>query len=329
VTLPRRSVLVLAALLALAACGLSRPEVARVGDQDVGDEDLRVAVAMQRTLTQLQGAPCGQPARGETETAACERAALSGELLWLAVRGYAEAHALGASDAELEEAIGQLEAQLGPGVLDDALAARDLTRGDLSELGRKILTIREVRIAVAEDRVGNAELRALYDERSLEFAIVEADHILVRTEAEARSVYRQVRDATEDRFVALARRVSIDPGAEERGGRLGSAAASDYAPEFANAAIALEPGEVSRPVRTEFGWHVIYLVDKEVTPFEEVKAGLLEPLADREFRAWLEERARELDVEVNPLYGRFVPETFSVEPVRSTDPDRDAGSPAP
>ena len=82
----------------------------------------------------------------------------------------------------------------------------------------------------------------------------------------------------------------------------------------------LEPGEVSPPVKTQFGWHVIYLADKQVTPFEDAKAGLLEPVADQEFRGWLEERADELGVEVNPRFGRFSAATFSVQPARSTDP---------
>jgi foldase protein PrsA len=329
VTLPRRSAGILIAVLALSACGLGRPEVARVGDQDVGEEELRTAVAVQRTLADLQGVPCGQSSDGESEAAACQRFALSGELLWLAVSGYAESNQLGASESDVEVAVGQLETQVGPEVLDRALGEHDLTRDDLVELGRRILTIREVRNTVAGERVGNEELRTLYRERSVEFAVVQVNHILVETEAEARRVYRRVRDATEARFIQVAREVSIEPGAEERGGQLGSAAASSFAPEFANAAVALAPGEVSEPVQTQFGWHVIYLVDKEVTPFEEARAGLLEPLADREFRGWLEERADALGVEVNPRFGRFVAESFSVEPVRSTDPEGDGGAQQP
>jgi parvulin-like peptidyl-prolyl isomerase len=248
---------------------------------------------------------------------------LSGELLWLAVAGYADERGITASKGEVEQAVGQLEAQVGTQQLDQALAGRGLSRDDLLDLGRKILTIRAVRTSVAEDRVGNAELRTQYEDRILDFTVVNADHILVKTEADAREVYAQAKDATEERFVALAKEVSIEPGAAERGGRLGSAAASGYALEFAKAAAALEPGQVSRPVRTQFGWHVIYLVDKEITPFQEAKDQLVEPLADEEFRGWLEDRAADLGVEVNPRFGRFVRETFTVAPVRSTDPERD------
>jgi SurA N-terminal domain len=150
-------------LLVLTACGLERPEVARVGDRDLATADLERAVSLQQALADLQGAACGQPAEGETQDAACERAVLSGELLWLAVRGYAERNQLIPSDREVEDAIGQLEGQVGPEVLDEALSTRSVTRDDLSELGRRILTIRAVRTAVAEEGVGDEELRRLYD----------------------------------------------------------------------------------------------------------------------------------------------------------------------
>lgn len=320
----------------VAGCGPGKPAVARVGERDVAEADLRHAAALQRVLAELQGTPCGgQPVAGEPEGAACDRAALSSELLWLAVSGYADTNDITAAESEAEEAVAQLETQVGADELRRALGARDLTRDDLLELGRRILTIRAVRTAVAEERIGTAELRAQYEERALEFTIVQADHILLESEGDARRVYRRVRDATEAQFVAVAKEESTEPGADQSGGALGSTAATQFVPEFANAVVALEPGEVSRPVQTQFGWHVIYLVDKEVTPFEEAKAGLLEPLADQEFRAWLEDRAADLGVEVNPRYGRFSAETFSVQPARSTDPSDgadpggDGASPSP
>src|SRR5687768_15243501 len=193
-----RSARVLVVALLLSACGASKPEVARVGERDIDDADLRHAVALQQALADLQGAPCGgETAGGESESAACNRIALSGELLWLGVADYASANDLTAADAEVEGAVSQLETQVGADVLAQALEAHDVTRDDLVALGRKILTIQAVRASVAEDRVGAEELRSQYEERALEFTTVQADHILVKTEAEAQNVYRRVRGATE------------------------------------------------------------------------------------------------------------------------------------
>ena len=325
-----RSARVLVVALALSACGLSKPEVARVGDHDVNDADLRKAAAVQQVLADLQAAPCGgKTTAGESQDSACNRIALSGELLWLAVGDYAEANGLTASDEEVDTAIAGLETQVGADVLGKTLGAHDVTRADFFEFAQRILTLRAVRIAIAEKQVGADALRSQYEQRAAEFTIVQADHILVKTQAEARNVYQRIHDATVEQFTALARKTSIEPGAKDSGGVLGSAPASQYLPEFANAVVALEPGEVSKPVHTQFGWHVIYLVNKEVKPFEEAKAGLLEPVADTEFKGWLRERAKELGVEVNPRYGRFEPDTFSVSAVRSTDPEGDAASPTP
>jgi peptidyl-prolyl cis-trans isomerase C len=321
-----RPLLVALVAFVVAACGASKPEVARVGERDIAEADLRHAVALQRVLEDVEAAPAcgGQPVAGESAAAACDRAALSGELLWLAVAGYADEHGIVAADEDAGELVSQLETQVGADRLRRALVARDLTRADLVELARRILTVRAVRSAVAEDRIGTAELRAQYEARMVEFATVQADHILLETQAEAERIYRRVRGATEAEFVALARTASTEPGADESGGELGTQPAAQFVPEFANAAVALDPGEISRPVQTQFGWHVIYLVDKEVTPFEEAKATLLESVADQEFSGWLEDRAVDLGVEVDPRYGRFSAETFSVQPARSTDPSQDA-----
>ena len=185
-----------------------------MGERDIAASDLQHAVALQRVLADIQGAPCGgQPAEGESADAACDRAALSGELLWLAVSAYADANDITATGSSAEEAVAQLETQVGADALRQALGARDLTRDDLLELGRRILTIRAVRTAVAEDRIGAGALRAQYEERVLEFTTVQANHILVASRAEAESVYRRVRNATQTEFAALAKRESTEPGA--------------------------------------------------------------------------------------------------------------------
>ena len=330
-----RLLLVALVAFAVAACGQGKPDVARVGERDVTEADLREAAALQHVLADLQGTECGgTPSAGESAGAACDRAALSGELLWLAVAPYAEAHDLTAASGEVEQAVGQLETQVGKAELERSLGARDLTRDDLVELGRRILTIRAVRVAVAEERIGEDELRSQYEQRLVEFTTVESNHILLPTRAAAQRVYERVKDATRAQFIAVAKEESTEPGAAESGGDLGNAPATQFVPEFADAVAALEPGQVSEPVQSQFGWHVIYLADKQVTPFEDAKAGLVEPMADQEFRGWLEERADEVGVEVNPRYGRFSAATFSVEAAHSTDPSEstvpggDAASPS-
>src|SRR4029453_13775443 len=129
---------------------------------------------------------------------------------------------------------------------------------------QKILTIQAVRVAVAEERIGEDALRTQYEDRVLEFTNVEANHILLATRAEAQRVYEQVKGASRERFAAVAKRGSTEPGANQGGGDLGSAPASQFVPEFATAVAALEPGEVSAPVKTQFGWHVIYLAGQQV-----------------------------------------------------------------
>jgi peptidyl-prolyl cis-trans isomerase C len=105
---------------------------------------------------------------------------------------------------------------------------------------------------------------------------ISARHILVPTEAEARAIAIEARRPGVD-FAELARRRSTGPGARE-GGDLGFFRRGDMIAEFAEAAFALQPGQISEnPVRTQFGWHVIKVeARRPVAPpsFEEARAEL-------------------------------------------------------
>ncbi len=93
---------------------------------------------------------------------------------------------------------------------------------------------------------------------------VHARHILVEDEAKAKAIIAQLAGGAD--FAELAKTSSKDPGATN-GGDLGFFKKSDMLPEFADAAFALKPGEVSpAPVQTRFGWHVIKLEERRAAP---------------------------------------------------------------
>jgi len=89
---------------------------------------------------------------------------------------------------------------------------------------------------------------------------VHARHILVDSEAEAKAIIGQIKAGGD--FAALAKQHSKDPGGAQ-GGDLGFFKKDEMVPEFAAAAFALQPGQVSQePVHSQFGWHVILLVER-------------------------------------------------------------------
>lgn len=99
-------------------------------------------------------------------------------------------------------------------------------------------------------------------------------HILVKTEDEAKAVEAQLKSK---KFEDVAMDKSQDPGSSVKGGDLGWAVPGNFVKPFADAMVALSKGQVSAPVQSQFGWHVIRLDDVrdlKVPSFEEVKPQL-------------------------------------------------------
>jgi peptidyl-prolyl cis-trans isomerase C len=105
----------------------------------------------------------------------------------------------------------------------------------------------------------------------------------VATEDEAKDIIRQL-DGGAD-FAALAKEKSTDPSAKQNGGDLGYFTAGEMVPEFSQAVFAMEKGESSKaPVKSQFGWHVIKVVDKrqKAPPSLEESHGHIEELLSGE-----------------------------------------------
>jgi len=127
-----------------------------------------------------------------------------------------------------------------------------------------------VKSAVTEE-----EMRKVYDEAVKPMGAeeeVRARHILVETEDEAKSILEELNKGGD--FAALATEKSKDPTAVAQGGDLGYFTKTQMVPEFAEVAFKMYPGQLSNPVKTQFGWHIIKLEDRrnrKPPEFEQVK----------------------------------------------------------
>src|SRR5437588_5712540 len=105
-------------------------------------------------------------------------------------------------------------------------------------------------------------MKKVYEQASKEITgeeEVHARHILVETEDDAKAVEEELKKGAD--FAELAKKKSKDPGASD-GGDLGFFTKDQMVPEFSSVAFSLEPGKISDPVKSQFGWHVIKVEEK-------------------------------------------------------------------
>jgi peptidyl-prolyl cis-trans isomerase C len=131
----------------------------------------------------------------------------------------------------------------------------------------------------------DAEMHKVYDEAVKEMGTeqeVHARHILVETEAEAKAIEVELKKGAD--FAEEAKKKSKDPSAATNGGDLGYFTKDQMVPEFAEVAFKLGNGQISDPVKTQFGWHIIKVEDKRTKPtptFDDVKNQLENYVAHR------------------------------------------------
>lgn len=151
-----------------------------------------------------------------------------------------------------------------------ATEGRKLNLQNDPEVKRRIAMIEDrlIQDAYEQKEIGKqitpAALRARYDKQVASLAPedeVNARHILVKTEDEAKAVIAELKKGGD--FAKIAKEKSTDTGSGSQGGELGWFKKADMVSEFADAAFALKKGEVSAtPVKTQFGFHVIKLEDR-------------------------------------------------------------------
>lgn len=124
-------------------------------------------------------------------------------------------------------------------------------------------------------------------------------HILVSTEEEIERARRSVMRS--GNFEKVAKEKSIDTASAENGGDIGYVLQEELVPEFGDVAFILKVGEVSKPVKTQYGWHIIKVEDirpAEFMPFEDVKDGIIQRLQEQAIQEYLLKLTKDADIEL-------------------------------
>ncbi len=177
-------------------------------------------------------------------------------------------------------------------------------------------------------------MKKVYDDAAKQIAgeqEVHARHILVETEDEAKAVKAELDKGAD--FAELAKKKSKDPGASD-GGDLGFFTKDQMVPEFSTAAFALEPGKISDPVKSQFGWHIIKVEEKrnrKPPEFDQVKSQIeayVTRKAQADYVAKLREGAKIERMDQAANTPAATPDAAKTPDAKATDAAKDKMAPA-
>ncbi len=205
-----------------------------------------------------------------------------------------------ATDAEIDAQVKEIKGNF-PSEQDftNALKQRGLTMVSLRDRLRENLTIRKLIPLVATVTITDADVETYFRTHQKEFdrpEQVHARHILLQSDVEAKFVLAKLQRG--ERFDALARQYSQDPGSKEQGGDLGFLSRGATVPEFEQVAFTLRAGQTSGVVKSQFGYHIIQVVEHRAGQpaklddgvRKQIRAQLLSKQQETAFADWLKQQ---------------------------------------
>jgi foldase protein PrsA len=298
----------------LTACGdLLDPAAAVVGDDKITVDQITAIVEDYEATEEFkQVASQGEP---QEILRQFEQSRLSQLIRRAVLQPQADELDIEVTDEEVAQRLDQIKGDFpSEEAFQDALAEQGLTADYLNELVDDSLLEEELRAIVTEGAgPTDEELLDFYQENLNDYRQTRAQHILVESRRLAASLATRLRAArggeVEELFARLAERYSTDSSNAGKGGDLGYTSAGQLVPPFEQAAADLSIGEISAPVQTQFGFHVIRVTDRRVAPFDQVRSRIEEQIGgeaeDEAWQEWVVDAYGGADIRVNPRYGEL------------------------
>jgi parvulin-like peptidyl-prolyl isomerase len=316
--------LALSAALVAAGCGGdsgdSVPEdaVAVVDGREITKSELNELLTLAETTYKAQKRDF--PKAGTAEYQSLQSQAVAYLVQRVEYEQKADELGVSVSDADIDERIATVKKENFGG--DDAkfaaqLKAQGYTEKAFRDTVRAQLLADKLYDEVTKDvKVTDANVRAYYNENKSNYEVPESRdvrHILVQSKDKANEIYDQLRGGAD--FAALAKQFSIDESTKNGGGKLTISRGQTVA-TFDQTAFLLPEGSISRPVKTEFGYHVIQPLSAvkpaKTTPFSEVKSSIQTDLESQRkndaVTAWAGELQEEYDGKITYADGYEPPE---------------------
>jgi parvulin-like peptidyl-prolyl isomerase len=292
-------------VLLAAACGgtttanLSSDDVAVVGDQQVSKEQFQQLMARAQKSYEQQKRPF--PKAGTTEYEQLKGQAITFLVQQSEVDEQAKKLGVDISDERVDKEIARYKKQFYGGSdarYEKAVKQQGLTDDQAREAIRQQLISQALFKKVTGDvKASDADIKEYYDTHKTQYVQPESRevrHILVTQKALADSLYQQLKSG--GNFAKLAKQYSKDPGSAANGGKL-TVSKGQTVPQFDKTAFSLKTGQISQPVHTQYGYHIIQALSgvktATTTKLADVRASIKQQLEQQKkndkITKWLED----------------------------------------
>jgi foldase protein PrsA len=303
------SCLLLLVALAAAGCGgtttanLSSSDAVIVGSQSITKDDFRALMDRAKTSYEAQKRPFPKPGSAEYEQLKSQAIAFLIQRAEYAQE--ADSMGIKISDSDVDKRIEQIKKQYygnSEAKYEEKLKQDGLTPDQAKEEVRASLIAEAVYKKVTDKvNVSNKDIADYYDSHKSQYVQPESRdvrHILVTKKALAETLYTKLKGGAN--FAVLAKKYSKDPGSASNGGKL-TISKGQTVPQFDKTAFSLKKGQLSAPIHTQYGYHIIQALSAikpaQTTPLGKVQASIKQQLEQQEkndlMTKWVEQKKKD------------------------------------